>query len=148
MARRRPAVQISPDPALIASDLRAVLGQLVRRLRAENRFPIAHAAVLGRLEREGPQSASELAAAERMRPQSMAQVVSDLKQDGLIERRPDPQDRRRALIELTGEGLARLDAVRRERESWLARAIAADLSAEEQVTLEAAVALLQRLAGG
>ncbi len=148
MARRTPALEVSPDPALIATDLRAVLGQLVRRLRAEDRSPIAHVAVMGRLEREGPKSASELAAAERMRPQSMAEIVSELEQDGLIERRPDPQDRRRALIELTGVGVSRLHALRRERENWLARAIEADLSPQEQAALEAAVSLLQRLASG
>src|SRR4051794_39165658 len=92
------------DPALVASELRLVLGQLIRRLRAERRFPLSHAAVLGRLDREGPQSVSDLAAAERVRPQSMAQTVHDMEADGLVERRPDPADGRRALVELTREG--------------------------------------------
>src|SRR5437588_1468183 len=88
----------------LASDLRVVLGQLVRRLRAEHRFSLSHGAVLGRLDREGPQSVSDLAAAERVRPQSMAQTVSELEADRLVSRWPDPGDRRRALIELTEEG--------------------------------------------
>src|SRR5437879_13662724 len=92
------------DPALVASELRVVLGQLVRRLRAEHRFPLAHGAVLGRLDREGARSVSDLAAAERMRPQSMTQTVQDLEADGLVARRPDPDDRRRALVELTAAG--------------------------------------------
>ena len=41
------------DPARVASELRVVLGQLVRRLRAEHRFPLSQATVLGRLDREG-----------------------------------------------------------------------------------------------
>ena len=52
--------------------------------------------VLGRLDREGPASISDLAAAERMRPQSMAQTVRDLEAAGLVSRRPDPDDGRRA----------------------------------------------------
>jgi DNA-binding MarR family transcriptional regulator len=102
--------------------------------------------VLGRLDREGPQSVSELAAAERMRPQSMAQTVGDLEADGLLRRRPDPGDGRRALVELTEQGNDALQADRRHREGWLARAIADDLSPEEQAVLRDAVQLLRRLA--
>jgi DNA-binding MarR family transcriptional regulator len=134
------------DPALVASDLRVVLGQLIRRLRAEHRFPLAHGAVLGRLDREGPQSVSDLAASERVRPQSMAQTVNDLEADGLVERRPDPSDGRRAVVELTTQGDDALQAERRNREGWLAQAIAGDLSAEEQALLRDAVELLRRLA--
>jgi DNA-binding MarR family transcriptional regulator len=134
------------DPALIASELRAVLGQLIRRLRAEHHFPLAHGTVLGRLDREGAQSVSDLAMAERMRPQSMAQTVADLEDEGLVARSPDPDDRRRALVTLTPEGQAALHAERRRREGWLARAIAEDLSVEHQELLGDAVALLRRLA--
>jgi DNA-binding MarR family transcriptional regulator len=134
------------NPALVASDLRVVLGRLIRRLRAEHRFPLAHGAVLGRLDREGSQSVSDLAASERVRPQSMAQTVGDLEADGLVKRRPDPADRRRALVELTQEGSDTLEADRRHRDGWLAEAIAGDLSAEEQAVLRDAVELLRRLA--
>jgi DNA-binding MarR family transcriptional regulator len=135
-----------PDTARIASELRFVLGQLLRRLRAEHRFSLSQGAVLGRLDREGPQSVSDLAASERMRQQSMAQTVSDLEADGLVERRPDPQDGRRALVSLTEQGIAVLQAERRQREGWLARAITDDLSPEEQAVLRDAVELLRRLA--
>jgi DNA-binding MarR family transcriptional regulator len=134
------------DTARVASELRFVLGQLIRRLRAEHRFPLSQGAVLGRLDRQGPQSVSDLAASERVRQQSMAQTVSDLEADGLVERRPDPEDRRRAVVSLTSEGAAALEADRRHREGWLARAIDEDLSAEEQALLHAAVDLLRRLA--
>ena len=133
------------DTALLASDLRVVLGQLVRRLRAEHRFPLSHGTVLGRLDREGAQSTSDLALSERVRPQSMAQIVADLQADGLIERRPDPGDRRRMLIELTEQGRSALEQDRRSREGWLARAVADTLSPEEQATLARAVKLLERL---
>jgi DNA-binding MarR family transcriptional regulator len=134
------------DTAQIASELRVALGQLMRRLRSEHRFPIAHGAVLGRLDREGPQSVSDLATAERVRPQSMAQTVSDLEADELVARRPDPGDRRRALVELTEQGILTLRADRRQREGWLAEAIAEDLSPEDQAVLARAVVLLRRLA--
>ena len=131
---------------LLASELRVVLGQLIRRLRAEHRFSLSQGAVLGRLDREGPSCVSDLAAAERVRPQSMAQTVRDLEADGLIARRPDPGDGRRALVELTADGHSTLAAERRQREGWLAEAIAGELSAEEQAVLRDAVPLLRRLA--
>lgn len=136
------------DTALIASELRVVLGQLMRRLRSEHRFPLSHGAVLGRLDREGPQSVSELAVAERVRPQSMAQTVGELEADGLVARRPDQSDRRRASVELTEQGRETLLGDRRQREGWLAEAIDADLSTDEQVVLARAVELLRRLAEG
>jgi DNA-binding MarR family transcriptional regulator len=133
------------DPALVASELRVVLGQLVRRLRAEHRFPLAHGSVLGRLDRGGAQSVSDLALAERVRPQSMAQTVADLESEGLVRRRPDPDDRRRALVDFTDSGRAALDDDRRHREGWLADAIAR-LLPEEQAVLGEAADILRRLA--
>ena len=133
------------DPALLASELRVVFGQLVRRLRAENTFSLSQGTVLGRLDREGPQSVSDLAGAERVRPQSMAQTVGDLEADGLVKRTPDPADGRRALVQLTAAGREKLLADRRRRDGWLASAIGDSLSPEEQEALARAVPVLRRL---
>ena len=92
------------DIAPLAADLRIAVGELIRRLRAENLFPLNQTWVLGRLDREGPASVSDLAQAMRVRPQSMAQTVGDLEAEGMVERNPDPDDRRRALVSLTAAG--------------------------------------------
>ncbi|MGI8572282.1 MAG: MarR family winged helix-turn-helix transcriptional regulator [Solirubrobacteraceae bacterium] len=139
-------VGTEPNPALIASELRAVLGALVRRLRAENRLPLSHGAVLARLDREGPRCVSDLALAERVRPQSMTQTVADLEGVGYVARRPDPDDRRRAIVELTAAGDAALAEERRLREGWLAKAISEDLTPEQQAVLKDAAELLRLLA--
>jgi DNA-binding MarR family transcriptional regulator len=131
--------------APLASELRVVLGQLVRRLRAEHRFPISQGTVLGRLDREGPRGVSDLAAAERVRPQSMAQTVSDLEGEGLVGRRPDPDDGRRALVTLTAAGREALESDRRHREGWLVAAIE-ELPPRERRILGDSVSLLRRLA--
>src|ERR1700750_353351 len=102
-----------------ASELRLVLGQLIRRLRAEYSFPVAQASVLSRLDREGAQTASALAAAERGGRQSMPQTLVERETAGLIERRPDPADRRSSRIELTEEGRNRVLEGRGRREDWL-----------------------------
>jgi DNA-binding MarR family transcriptional regulator len=136
----------SSEVAGAASELRIVLGQLARRLRNENPLPTPHLTVLSRLDRGGQQTTSGLAAAERMRPQSMAQTVAELEGDGLLARRPDPSDRRQVLLELTDAGRRLLKEERRRRESWLAKAIAEELSPAEQEVLVEAIAVLRRLA--
>jgi DNA-binding MarR family transcriptional regulator len=141
-------VTTGPDVGLLAGELRAVLGQLVRRLRAEHAFPFSQGSVLGRLDREGTTSIGDLASAERVRPQSMTQTIGDLEAQGLIVRRSDPNDGRRTLVELTDHGRQVLEEDRRHREGWLARMIANDLSADERRLLERAVTLLRRVAEG
>jgi DNA-binding MarR family transcriptional regulator len=134
------------DLGVLASDLRVVLGQLLRRLRAEHRFPLGQGSVLGRLDREGTASIGQLAVAERVRPQSMAQTVADLEAAGLISRRPDPSDGRRTLVDLTEQGRRTLEADRRDRASWLASAIERELSVAERRRLAQDLKLLRRLA--
>lgn len=134
------------DSGPLASELRVVLGHLIRRLRTEHRFSLSQGSVLGRLDREGPQSTSKLASAERVRPQSMGQTVAELESQRLIARRPDPSDGRSALLELTDAGRTELREDRGRREGWLAEAIEDNFSDEERETLDEAVRLLARLA--
>jgi DNA-binding MarR family transcriptional regulator len=138
-------VPTATNLARAASELRIVLGQLVRRLRAENTLPIQQLAVLSRLEREGPRTTSALAAAERMRPQSMAETLAELKGAGLVARHPDPGDRRQLIVELTGGGRELVASARCRREGWLERAIAEELAPDEQELLLRVVPLLRRL---
>lgn len=134
------------DVVQVAGDLRIVLGQLVRRLRVEQGFPISQMAVLSRISRDGAQTTSELAKAERMRPQSMAQIVGELESIDLVARRRDPDDGRRVLLELTAAGRARIHEERRRREGWLSEAILSELSPDEQRLVVRALPLLERVA--
>jgi len=135
------------ESAPIAHEFRETLGRVIRRLRAEGgQPPVGQMAVLGRLDREGPASTSDLAAAERMRPQSMAQTVRDLESAGLVSRRPDPDDGRRALVELTPAGLDRLHTTRARREGWLAELFEREFTGAERETLRDALPLLRRIA--
>jgi DNA-binding MarR family transcriptional regulator len=139
------ALQESPTTPL-AHELRETLGRVVRRLRAEPGPSVGRMAVLGNLDRGGPSSISDLAARERMRPQSMAQTVHDLEADGLISRRPDLTDRRRACIELTTAGRDLLQTTRAGRETWLTDVLERELDPGERTVLHEALALLRRIA--
>ena len=134
------------DAVRTASELRAVVGRLVRRARASDELPAAQAAVLGYLDREGPLTTSELASAQRVRHQSMSRTVAQLAAQDLIDQRPHPDDGRKTLIVLNAAGRQVLTARRGRRVDWLAEAIATELSPAEQTRLAHTIELLTRLA--
>ena len=102
-------------------------------------------AVLTRLWKEGASSTSALAAAERLRPQSMAAIVAALEAHGLIQRTPDPDDGRSQLITPTRDGRRRAESDRQAREEWLARALQDQFTERERRVIVEALVLLQRL---
>jgi DNA-binding MarR family transcriptional regulator len=136
----------APTTSQLAHELRETLGRVVRRLRAEPGPSVGRMAVLGRLDRDGPSSISDLAASERMRPQSMAQTVHDLEAAGLVSRRPDPADGRRAFVELTAAGRDLLQTTRALRETWLTEVLERELDADERAAVREALVLLGRIA--
>ncbi|WP_046775727.1 MarR family winged helix-turn-helix transcriptional regulator [Streptomyces yangpuensis] len=136
----------SSDAAAIAAELRIATGRLIRRVKDEDRIPLGQAAVLGALDRNGPMTTSDLAADQRVRPQSMARAVGLLLEQGLVTRRAHPTDGRKSLVELSDAGRTALEAERGRRAGWLAQAIAAELSDEERDLLARSIALLERLA--
>jgi DNA-binding MarR family transcriptional regulator len=95
--------------------------------------------------KDGASSASALADAEGVRPQSMAAIVAALEQRGLIERTPDPEGGRRQVVSLTGHGRRRAESDRQVREEWLARAIQERYSERERRVIVDGLSLLERL---
>ncbi len=137
----------TPEPATVAADLRIAMGKLARRVKQEDRIPHGQVAVLGVLDRDGAMTTSDLAADQRVRPQSMARAVGLLMDQGLVVRRAHPTDGRKSLVGLSEAGRAALEAERDRRADWLARAIDLELSPEEQELLARTAALMERLAG-
>jgi DNA-binding MarR family transcriptional regulator len=131
-----------------ARDLRVLVGRLRRQFRevaGEHDLTPSQMSVLSRLDKEGPATASALAAAERVRPQSMAATLAVLDQRGLVGRRPDPLDGRRQVVTLTAVGRHHVEGDRQAREEWLARALQDRYSETERRTIIEALALLDRL---
>src|ERR1700739_68466 len=136
------------DSAVTAArELRGLFSGLRRRLRglAIDDLTPSQTAALTRLWKEGASSASGLAGAEGVRPQSMATIVAALEQRGLIERTPDPEDGRRQVVSLTGRGRRRAESDRQARQEWLARAIQERYSERERRVILDALSLLERL---
>lgn len=135
------------DVETIARDLRIGVSRLRRTLRevaALEELTPSQSSVLSRL-MDGPRGTSDLAAAEGVRPQSMAATVAALEERGFVERHQDPDDGRRQLLALTDEAHAYITDNRSVRESWLAAALAERYTAEERAKIAEALALLTRL---
>jgi DNA-binding MarR family transcriptional regulator len=140
---------ISESAVHAAREVRVVFSRVRRRLKetydTEGLTP-SQTSALSRLNKDGPASASDLAAAERVRPQSMASTLAVLEGRGLIQRRPDPGDGRRQLVSVSEAGDAYLTDKRRAGEEWLARSLQDRYTEEERRTIIEALALLDRLA--
>ncbi|WP_262285608.1 MarR family winged helix-turn-helix transcriptional regulator [Micromonospora sp. MA102] len=84
---------------------------VARRLRHQSKRTLepweinpGHARALAVLMRHGAVRLSTLAEHLHIAPRSATEVVDGLAERGLVERRPDPVDRRATLVALTAEG--------------------------------------------
>ncbi|MDX6237122.1 MAG: hypothetical protein QOG10_1937 [Kribbellaceae bacterium] len=93
----------------------------LRQLRRETLAPWdvapSHSRALGVLTRHGAMRLSELSDRLRIAARSTTEVVDGLQDRGLVERRPDPQDRRATLVALTDEGTRVGQAIRSHRDA-------------------------------
>jgi DNA-binding MarR family transcriptional regulator len=141
-------MEISESAVQAASDVRVVFRRLQRRLRAlaeTAELTPSQQSVLSRLDKLDGASASDLAVAERVRPQSMAAIVAALVELGLVERTPDPADGRRQLVSLTPAGQKRLQGDRQARQEWLANALQDKCTEAQRQTIIEALALLDEV---
>jgi DNA-binding MarR family transcriptional regulator len=119
-------------------DLAAMLAPLLRDLvAAEEPVLAVHGVtmwgyvVLSTLGRGAVRTQAALAETINADKTRIIRTLDDLQDEGLIERRPDPEDRRARLLAITERGRAVTEAVRTEiqrgEERWLG-----DLSADER----------------
>ncbi len=133
----------------VAAALRVSIGLLVRRLRqvpVEGDLTLSETSALARLDRGGPTTPGALARQEQISPQSMGATLAALEGRGLIERAPDPDDGRRAVMSVTDAGGELLRNRRNAKVQQLARALSADFTPAERDQLAAVAPLLERLA--
>ena len=136
------------DTAL-ASALRLAVMRLARRMRSERAdtsLTLTQLAALATVERHGPLTPRELAAAERVQPPSMTRIAGSLEAEGLLTRTGHPTDGRQVLLAISPAGVALLREDRRRREAWLAQRLR-ELEPEDREVLRRAAEVLDRLAG-
>lgn len=110
----------SPDagPETLADAFRAVSRQLrhqTQQALAPWDVTPAQARALGMLTRHGAVRLGTLSEHLRIAPRSATEVVDALAGAGLVERRPDPVDRRATLVALTPRGAEVTAAIRAAR---------------------------------
>jgi DNA-binding MarR family transcriptional regulator len=135
-----------------AAHLRTAIVRTARRLRQEaaaetTGLTPTSVAALATIERHGPITPSEIAAIERVKRPTITRTLGCLEREGLIDRAPDPDDRRSALVSVNGAGRERLRRLRGRKNAYLARRMR-DLSASEVETLERAAEILERMREG
>src|SRR6266700_652464 len=138
-----------PDVDQIAGALRVSIGLLLRRLRqvqGQGELTLPESSALARLDRGGPATSSALAKLEQISPQSMGATLGALEARGLVERNPDPEDGRLAVLSVTEAGLQALWNRRNERTEQLAQALSTGFTRSELKQLMAAAPLIERLA--
>jgi DNA-binding MarR family transcriptional regulator len=138
-------VRTTSDPEL-ASHLRFTLARAARRLRQEAGTGLSPSltAALASVERCGPLTPSELAAAERVRRPTITRVLARLEDAGLISRTPDPADRRSTLVAITPAGAALLAEGRTRKDAFLSERLDGLFPADRE-TLARAAAILEGL---
>jgi DNA-binding MarR family transcriptional regulator len=139
----------TPDIHEVAAALRVSTGLLSRRMRqtrVDGELTLPESSALARLDRGGPATASELARLEHISPQSVGATLGALESRGLIERRADPADGRRAVLSVTEAGQQLLRDKRNARTEQLAKALSAGFTPGELRVLAMAAPLLERLA--
>jgi DNA-binding MarR family transcriptional regulator len=130
----------------IAARLRLSATRLARRLRQESGAGLSPSqqSALAVISNHGPLTLGALAEHERVAPPSITKVVSKLECDGLVIRTPDPHDRRVCRVEISPEGAALLEEVRRRKTAWLTARIT-QLSPDHQRRLADALDVIDEL---
>lgn len=129
------------EPLAVANRLRPALLKLARELRRESHalgVTGGQVSLLFQIQKHRGIGVRGLAALERISPASMSGYVDRLERAGLIERKPDPNDRRRHGLALSPEGERVLRSVKSRRTAWLAARLE-NLSPDELAALDAAV---------
>jgi DNA-binding MarR family transcriptional regulator len=127
----------------LAGDLRTVVTRLIKVLRKHSQT--AERSTIALLDQHQELLPNELAAMEKITTQSMSQILSNLQQRGLINRRISETDKRKAIITLSDTGRQMLYQVRNERNAWLNDAIDATCTAQEQELLRQVIGPLTKI---
>jgi DNA-binding MarR family transcriptional regulator len=129
----------------LRESMMAVARQM-RRHRLDHGLTLSQMELLSEISRAGVTTPAELANQLHVRVQSLTDSINELLSGALIARRPDENDRRRQLIELTDAGIALLDADRAERDAWLHATMRDNLEPLEFDLLMLVAPVLRKLA--
>jgi DNA-binding MarR family transcriptional regulator len=110
----------------LAELVESAVGELWWRVNSElpSELSRTSASLLRHLSEQGPQRVTALAAREQVAQPTMSMIVKRLGARGLVERHPDPEDRRATLVGITPLGAQMLRERAQLRSSWFATRLA------------------------
>jgi DNA-binding MarR family transcriptional regulator len=136
------------DLSLAALKLQTAIRLLIRRAYTVNipgGLTRSEQGVLGWLEAKGEMTPGDLAAIEKVRPQTMGQTLDSLDRRRWIKRTRHPTDRRQVLISLSPSGRKGLLKRRALRQAWLVDELK-KLNPQDCQTLIEGIEILDRIA--
>ena len=132
---------------LNVSDFAMVFEDLTRifiRFPSIEKLSFTTVSVLHTLSLKSPMRLTELTVNEQVTQSGITQLVTRLEQDGLVERRPDPNDGRVVQVHITALGANVIDSRRLDRMTKLSKFIEG-LTLEENRAIASAIPALRRL---
>ena len=132
---------VTLEPLAVANRLRPALLKLARELRRESHalgVTGGQVSLLFQIHRHRGIGVRDLSQLERISAAAMSGHVDRLERAGLVERTPNPDDRRRHGLSVTPAGERVLRSVKSRRTAWLASRLER-LSPEELEAVDAGV---------
>ncbi len=133
-----------------APELRNAITRLIKKLRKESPaaqgLSLTERSAMSLLQQYKTLLPGELATMEMITNQSMSQVLNHLAELGYIIRTVSQTDKRKINISLSEAGEKTLEQFRHERDEWLAKAISATCTPDEQALLRQVIAPLTKMA--
>lgn len=144
---------VTPPPTLdaqarqLADGLRLSITRLARLMRQQSDAGLTptQLAALATIDRSGPLPIGALADEEQIGAPTATKIVDKLEASGHVARAADASDRRVTRVQITPAGHQLLTELRARKTAWLSTRLA-ELSPDDLAALDAAAAVLERLA--
>lgn len=104
-----PPERLRALPSRLTNQAALTANRIVDRALAQAGIRRYHYALLAALQEGGPASQADLGRRTGIDRSDMVATVNDLAERQLLERAPDPGDRRRNIVTITAAGLSQLD---------------------------------------
>lgn len=135
--------------AEFATEFRNVITKLIKKLRKESptgqQLSVTERSTMSLLNQHKSLFPGELANMEMITNQSMSQVLNHLSELGYITKAVSEADKRKVNVSLSLKGEETLKLFRQERDEWLAYAIAASCTEEDQEILKKAILPINKI---
>jgi DNA-binding MarR family transcriptional regulator len=133
------------DPLVVAfAEFHMQLMRALDRRMAQEGASLAKTKLLLCLQKRGPLRATAIADLFSQSPRTVTEAIDGLERDGLVERVPDPSDRRAKLIHITAKGVEAVERTEPLRRQIIAQTFGTLDPAQRQ----SLGAVLEKLARG